>query len=373
LQNNFPRRTASEPHGFSVVFALNWNILLKVMARNSSGRTDTEQFLLRAIIISLLIHLTIYGTWRVGKNEGWWKNMSLPAWMRLTPNLLTPMKPKPMALVPSLQPQPSQLVFVDVDPALAEAKPPKAPKFYSANNSTAGNAHPKQAKTVEIQGRQDKVIKTTADSKLKPQPLRPSPPKPDPAETPAAKPLPLKAYTPGDFVMAKPAPKPQEKESQSTTEESGTEPTPEPKPEPVHHRPRTIAEAMAERGMAGAKSRQDGGVPQLKMDSSLDAMRTSYGDYDREFIDAVRSRWFQLLENRTVDRSGKVVVQFRMLPDGRITNLQTTENDMTELLGIICQRAIFDPAPYRPWPLDMRRDIPNDFRDVTFTFYYSTE
>ena len=133
------------------------------------------------------------------------------------------------------------------------------------------------------------------------------------------------------------------------------------------------AEAMAQHGMLGEKSRQDGGVKRLRMDSSLDAMKTSYGDYDREFIDAVRTRWYQLLEGRSSEGSGKVVVSFRMLPDGRITDLNMVRNEMSDLLGLICQQAIFDPAPYRPWPEEMRRDIAKEYRDITFTFYYSTE
>jgi hypothetical protein len=109
------------------------------------------------------------------------------------------------------------------------------------------------------------------------------------------------------------------------------------------------------------------------MDSSLDAIKTSYGDYDRDFIDAVRTRWYQLLENHSADRSGKVVVEFHLHPDGRVTDLNIAQNEMTDLLGLICAQAIREPAPYRPWPEEMRRDFPQEFRDVTFTFYYGTE
>jgi hypothetical protein len=338
-----------------------------VTATAFSERDSTDQLLLRALIISLLIHLTVFGVWKWGQSEGWWLNFHFPAWMHLTPKLLTPITPKKLSLVPKPQPQPSQLIFVDTDPSLAEAAPPKKPKFYSANNSAAANPNPKNAAVVDIRGSQTKIMKTTPNTVLKPKPLEPSPPQKEIAKTPEAKPLPKQAYTPGDLVMAKPLEKAQEKNGQADTA-----PVVETKPQPAHQRPRTIAEAMAQKGMVGEKSRQDGGVQQLKMDSSLDAMKTSYGDYDREFIDAVRTHWYQLLEN-TSTGTGKVVVDFRMLPDGRITNLKISKNEVSDLLGIICQQAIFDPAPYRPWPEDMRRDIGRDYRDVTFTFFYSTE
>jgi len=345
-----------------------WNILSMVMVQDSSERSYAEKLLLRALIISLFIHLTVFGVWKWGRTEGWWQNITLPAWMRLTPKLLMPIPAKKTALIPKSQPQPSQLIFVDVDPALSEATPPPAPKFYSANNSVAANPHPKDMAAPEIHGRQDKVIKTTENAPLKPQPLQPSPPTQEAAKTPQAKALPKKAEPPGDLVMAKPREKAQEKNGQSETEAGAAA-----QPQPVHQRPRTIAEAMAQHGMLGEKSRQDGGVKKLRMESTLDAVKTAYGDYDREFIDAVQTRWFQLLEGRSPEGPGKVVVSFRMHPDGRITNLSVVHNEMSDLLGLICQQAIFDPAPYRPWPEDMRRDIGKEYRDITFTFYYSIE
>lgn len=362
-------------------------MLCRMRAKVFDEQVDTEQLLLRAVIVSLLVHLFVFGTWKIGQNQGWWRGWHYPAWIsRLTPKLLQPMSPKKMVLHPKPA-QPSQLMFVDVDPALADAAPPKKPKYYSADNSAAANPHPKEAQNVEIKGHQKKVMKTTPDAKLQPKPLEPSPPKqmakvqhakplqPTPkmveaARTQEAKALPQKAYVPGDLVMAKPAERPQDKNGQSKTENGDQAQT---QPEPVHERPRTIAEAMAQRGMLGQKTEQDGGVRRHRLDSTLDVMKTSYGNYDREFIDAVQTRWFQLLENRTVEGTGKVVVEFRLLPDGRITNMRMVENEMSDLLGVFCEEAIRDPAPYRPWPDEMRRDMGQDYRDVTFTFYYSTE
>ena len=164
-----------------------------VTAQYLSDRSDTERLLLRALMISLLIHLTVFGVWKWGQTEGWWRNFTFPAWMHFTPRLLKPLAAKQIAVVPKQQSQPSQLNFVDVDPALAEPVPPKAPKFYSANNSVAANPHPKYAALPEILGKQDKVIKTTPNTKLQPQPLQPSPAVKETADTLRAKALPKKA------------------------------------------------------------------------------------------------------------------------------------------------------------------------------------
>ena len=333
-----------------------------------SERDYTDKLLLRALIFSLVIHLTVFGTWKWGQTEGWWRNFTFPAWMHLTPKLLTPMTSKTIKIFPKQPQQPPQLVFVDVDPAFSQPTPPKAAKFYSANNTVAANPTPKNENIPEIQGRQNKEVKTTENTTLKPKPLQPSPPAQEKTAAPEAKALPKMAYTPGDLVMAKPQDKAQEKNGKADTEIAS-----DAQPQPVHARPRTIAEAMAKHGMLGEKSRQAGGVHRLNMESTVDAMKTSFGDYDRDFIDAVRAHWYQLLEHVSSGGSGKVVVEFRLHPDGRITDLRMAENEMSDLLGLICAQAIREPAPYRPWPEEMRRDIPKEYRDVTFTFYYSTE
>ncbi len=330
-------------------------------------RSATDKLLLRALIISLLIHLAVFGTWKWGQTHNLWRHVNFPAWMRLTPKLLIPAIPKNAILHPKSL-VPSQLVFVDVDPALAQAAPPKNPKFYSANNSIAANPTPKNLPVPELKGRQDKVVKTTENVKLTPQPLQPSPKiTRESDKTAQTKALPQKAYTPGNLVMAKPKEKTQDKNGQALAESTDkTDPQ-------VQDQDRTIAAAKTKKGMLGDKSRQEGGVNHLRLEPGLDAIKTPFGDYDAKFIDAVRTRWYQLLENRSTEGSGRVMVEFHMHPDGRITDLTMTRNEMSDLLGLICQRAILDPAPYGPWPEEMRREIPNNVRDVTFIFYYSTE
>jgi len=40
------------------------------------------------------------------------------------------------------------------------------------------------------------------------------------------------------------------------------------------------------------------------------------------------------------------------------------------LLGQVCQDAIHDPAPFAVWPDEMRHQIGQTYREITFTFYY---
>jgi hypothetical protein len=43
---------------------------------------------------------------------------------------------------------------------------------------------------------------------------------------------------------------------------------------------------------------------------------------------------------------------------------------VNELLSLICQQAVLDPALYKPWPTQMIAVI-KDPRPIRFTFYYS--
>ena len=122
--------------------------------------------------------------------------------------------------------------------------------------------------------------------------------------------------------------------------------------------------------MLGEKMKQQGGAKRLALDPSFDVKMTSFGNYDREFIEAVRQRWYQLLEGRNTV-AGQIVVEFRLNYNGRITDLKVLENTtQNDILGFICSGAIADPSPYRPWPTEMRREMKSDSREVHFTFFY---
>jgi hypothetical protein len=64
-------------------------------------------------------------------------------------------------------------------------------------------------------------------------------------------------------------------------------------------------------------------------------------------------------------------VEFNLTSDGRVTDLKVTENSVTDILALMCQRAVQDPAPFAPWPNDLRRLVGKEYREVRFTFYYN--
>jgi hypothetical protein len=56
-----------------------------------------------------------------------------------------------------------------------------------------------------------------------------------------------------------------------------------------------------------------------------------------------------------IPKRGAVVVKFQLYPDGTVPEIKITENRVGELLGGICEKAIKDSAPFKPWPPDMAK------------------
>lgn len=305
--------------------------------------------LVAAFAISLVIHTALFGTWRLGKKLGWWEHQA--TW------LLNLGKKKPIKIsakqLAEMQAQQRMreipLTFVEVDPVVAITEPPRDAKFYGAHNAKAANPEPQAQEQPKVDGKQTQIVKTETTPKLNPQPLQPSLP-PDKAAD-QAKP---KSEPIGDLGKAALEPEPVDTIAI-----------------PSKDKPRTLAAARERKNIVGEKMKQDGGTKR-RGQVSFDVKATPFGAYDAAFIAAVQTRWYQLLDSHNfAQRSGKVVVEFRLSYNGQISDMRIAGNEVGDVLGLLCQRAIKDPAPYAQWPADMRRMIGGNHRDVTFTFYYN--
>lgn len=303
-----------------------------------------------ALLISLLVHLGVWGTYELGKKVGVWKQLA-----KLIPQLPTP-KPNPAKLTIAQQNEPA-MIFVDVSEPVKEA--PKNAKYYSNKNSQAANPdNQKNSNQPKSNGKQREIPKTEdvpALSKLQPAPA--------PAQT-AAKAVPV-----SDEL--------QKLSSMMNIGNLKLNQLPVAKTEtgkkPAEERPRTLQQAQAQqRKLPGQAMQQDGGVKRPNVSSTLDVKSSVFGEYDRAIIEAVTQRWYDLLDSRRFaqDRTGTVVVHFRLLPDGSIIEVKFRENTVGQLLGYVCQQAIQEAAPFGKWPADMKRLFSSNYREISFTFYY---
>jgi outer membrane biosynthesis protein TonB len=317
--------------------------------------------LLLAFIVSLILHLAVYGTYKTGHALGLWERLH---WKPMSEIIEELHEARMDPLQATGEPP---LLFVDVNPAAATSDAPEDARFYSDKNSRAAN--PLTDETTEVpmfDGSQQKMVRTDDVPPSKATPLQPAaaPPAPEPELEPD-KPVEEPSAPPkGDLLLAKAM----EQEEPKDTARPETPP-----------RPRTLKEAMSRlpqseiERLAGRKMRQDGGVRRLSMLSTLDVRASPFGEYDSAVILAIQSRWFDLLDRRGFgyEKSGRVVLEFRLHYDGRVSRMNVAENTVDEMLSLLCQKAVMDPAPYGKWPSDMRRMIGSNYRDVRFTFYYN--
>jgi TonB family protein len=170
---------------------------------------------------------------------------------------------------------------------------------------------------------------------------------------------------PGELALSKPS------EVQGNEAGEAVRAAELPKPRPT--RPKTLAMARQKAGLAGEKMKQEGGSRRFSLQPSLDVRATPFGSYDAAIIAAIQRRWYDLIDERPFlgSHTGRVVVEFNLTSDGRVTDLKVTENSVTDILALMCQRAVQDPAPFAPWPNDLRRLVGKEYREVRFTFYYN--
>lgn len=311
-----------------------------------------------AFAISLLVHALVFGGYYTGKKFGVWTHIAWPAWLRPVKELVERLRPPNP---PAVQTQPAEeppLLFVDVSAAQATPEPPKKATYYSDKNSLAANAEANTETAVpKITGSQELVPKTEDVPREKFVPLQPARPV-APAHEFQEELIPKKTEQAGDLTMAKPAPVPQKGEGEAP-----------------HPRPRTVQEAMArqaDRRPPGEKMKQEGGVRRRLEISSLDTKATPMGAYDAALVDAIRECWYNLLDSQEYasDYRGKVVLQFQLHADGRVTGVSVSENTAGAVPGLICETAVDKPNPYPPFPSDLRRII-GETRSIQFTFFYN--
>ena len=305
---------------------------------------------------------------------------------------------KAVELAFEIEPDQMPTQFVDASPDQATEEKPEETPFYSVIDAVAGDDSPDDSQAQpEIDGQQDKVLKTmdTAPDQvaLPTAPVTPALPEPEEAtemseveeETDLLNP----ALSENDILDSEGEDEQViiEGESEAPAEEVATlrpsqqavedidfrdskivEQAP-----PQRPRPRTLAEARRQQGLVGQRMKQEGGAPRFRLQSTPDLMSTPFADYDARVIQSIQQRWFDLLGSLPTARNarGRVVLEFYMHSDGSVREVDVVEDSVGVIQSLVCQKAVSEPAPYGPWPDDMRRLIGSDRREVRFSFFYN--
>jgi hypothetical protein len=273
----------------------------------------------------------------------------------------------------ALQRRIPQLSFVEVDSSQASLAKPQNARYFSDRSSLAANPAPlaRSADIPKIEGRRMERLETSTV-------LRPGRPQPTPgsAPTPARQPSPpaltMRAETPPaprDPAEGITAPRLLGKQPAQPAEGSPPEPQFQLRMEKPTFALRSEAPAgqPTQREIPTLASQSDGGV-ERKGPVALNVIGMPQGAYSKKMFAAIGWRWRLLLDQYYTDGPpGKVKLDFRLRPDGRVDNFAVAQNTASNILASYCQKAVVDSSPFDPWPDELKL-LGGDHLDISVEF-----
>ena len=329
-----------------------------------------------AILISLSLHFLV--------------GFSLAAFgSALTP--APPLEDKPVELtIVDLSATPPPLVpknppFMETAPAKESKEKPKEQTFESNANSIAASKLPatgdlplpsqegKERPAVNLETHDYSLPTDGAKPQPEPQSTIAPESKPTPATTPAKrepspapvstpKPAPVSTPAPEQLAMLKSSPPPPIKapdETEPSPETATSEPTAAPRPKP---------ELAASSYQAQKEETRITGRLTNRGPSSVNAVGTPLGRYQKTVSDAIGSRWYYYMSKKMdLVSIGTVNIQAEVDTQGRVQKLRIISNTANEAFANICLQS-FQEARIPPIPPDLIATLPEGGMPVDFTF-----
>jgi outer membrane biosynthesis protein TonB len=197
-------------------------------------------------------------------------------------------------------------------------------------------------------------------------PPEPTPPPKAIASEPLSTPIPAPATTPEpeQFAMLKSSPPPPIKAPDET----------EPSPPPVTEAPAAPAvprpkpELAASAYQAQKEQTRISGRLTNRGPSSVNAVGTPLGRYQKAVSDAIGSRWYYYMNSKgDLVSIGTAQIQAEVDAKGRVQNLRVVSNNANEAFANICLQS-FQEAHIPPIPPDLIATLPEGRMSVDFSF-----
>jgi len=289
---------------------------------------------------------------------------------KLQPSLPEDEKPVELTIVdvapmPTPPTGPKNTPFIDTTEQTETKEEPKEKTFESNANSIAASELPalgiapiptqegKELRTMDLKNRQHSLEVEGAQAQpvsrpapapsitpqATPQPTQPTP-TPSPSATSTPQPTPTPTPTPNADLLAMFRASPPPTARTPGPEKEVSSPSPKAAPAPVSRPPASSAyrrEQVQER-MAGNISKR--GV------SSVNAVGTPLGRYEKKVYDSIGKRWYALCDaNRDRVDIGTVHVQFVVAPNGKINDIKVTSGGTSASFTNLCLQSIQEAKP----------------------------
>lgn len=208
------------------------------------------------------------------------------------------------------------------------------------------------------------------------EPPRPQVNREAPRPTPAPAPTPARPE-PNEFAMLAPTPTPPPPAPSPTPSVSARETTP-PRPQPAppletaRAQPRPPTPPVTQPGAPGyrpqtIKTRIEGNIG-TRGPSSIAALGTPLGRYQKAISDAIGSRWyFGIQQNADTVQIGSVKVSFVVDRDGKVLRPRVIQGSSGSTLATVSVTAIID-ANLPPIPPEVVATLDGGQLDITYTF-----
>ena len=294
---------------------------------------------------------------------------------------------------------PAKPIYVETDPAKESKVEPKEKTFESNANSVAKSSAPaagdlpvpsqvgQERPLIEMQTQQSSLpsLAVRPQPQMTPPPpvATPPPPTPPPVQTPKPTPKatpkpkasspppkptplpePLATPEPDRLAMLTGTPPPAIRNPDEV--ESPPPPPVEPTVNPALIRPRPARPASAYQPEK-QETRMTGRITD-RGPSSVDAVATPLGRYQKTVSDAVGVLWYRYMKDKMdlVD-VGTAHVEAEVDREGKVQNLRVVENNANEAFANVCLRS-FQEAKIPPIPPDLAATLPDGRLPVDFYF-----
>jgi len=286
-------------------------------------------------------------------------------------------EPKPL-LAKRAEPKVVRFELIDTPASAETPEPPKKTDLVSDKNTRAQDRFQGEKKLKDsphMEGKREDS-KDTRPKMVAAKP--PTPPKPERI---------VKTATPTDSSgegTTRRAPANDKKEPPKPKEAIRVAPEPEnkeiirlAKKAPVLAEPTAPSPAMTPPHiMSSASARNTGADAQIAGELSFAATRHFFGEYLLKMKQAVEAEWISRLVSQYsgIVRS-RTVVDFKIQPDGRVTEVDASSSEGDPYFALICISSIRDAQPFEEIPYDDIPGLPEEFKgkplSIRFTFRYN--
>ncbi len=316
-----------------------------MFAQPGDGMRDRKQEarkVLWAFLAALLIHLV------VAYSLATWGGMFSPA---------LPVSEKPVELTivdlstpPPIAPKNS--AFMETDESKQSAEQPKEKTFESNANSIGASQLPATG-SIPVPSQQGKD-RPVVDLETHQYSLGNEGAQPRPSAAPQESPKPSEA----------PQPTPISEAEQFAMLRSTPTPAVQPSAVPTPEQPRASYRAQKE------QTRLSGSITNRGA-SSVNALGTPLGRYQKILYDSIGSRWYYYVaKQRDLITIGTLRLVFSVDRSGRVTNLKIVENTSNESFANVCLQSVLE-MQLPPIPEDLANSLPSEGLDaeMSFTMY----